>query len=77
MEFCVLKNYPHIKWNFEHQKPLKHYANEIMPSIYDGWFLTMAKSNTKIVYDKEEDVLFLSKGRKVTASIEEPNKKSV
>ena len=30
----------------------------------------MAKSNTKIDYDKEEDILFLSKGRKVKASID-------
>jgi len=30
----------------------------------------MAKVNTKIVYDKEEDILFLSKGRKVKASID-------
>ena len=30
----------------------------------------MAKSNTKIVYDEEEDILFLSKSRKVKASID-------
>ena len=30
----------------------------------------MAKGNTKIVYDDEEDILFLSKGRKVKASID-------
>lgn len=30
----------------------------------------MAKSNTKIVYDGEEDILFLSKEKKVKASIE-------
>ena len=30
----------------------------------------MAKRNTKIVYDDEEDILFLSKGRKVKASID-------
>ena len=30
----------------------------------------MAKSNTKISYDEEEDILFLSKGRKVKASID-------
>jgi len=30
----------------------------------------MAKVNTKIVYDDEEDILFLSKGRKVKASID-------
>ncbi|MAE42987.1 hypothetical protein CMO93_04395 [Candidatus Woesearchaeota archaeon] len=30
----------------------------------------MAKVNTKIDYDKEEDTLFLSKGRKVKASID-------
>jgi len=29
----------------------------------------MAKSNTKIIYDDEEDILFLSKGKKVKASI--------
>ena len=30
----------------------------------------MAKVNTKIIYDKEEDILFLSKQRKVQASID-------
>ncbi|MBC8500588.1 MAG: DUF2283 domain-containing protein [Nanoarchaeota archaeon] len=30
----------------------------------------MAKVNTKIIYDKEEDILYLSKGRKVRASID-------
>jgi uncharacterized protein YuzE len=30
----------------------------------------MAKVNTKIIYDKEEDILFLSKERKVQASID-------
>jgi uncharacterized protein YuzE len=30
----------------------------------------MAKLNTKIIYDEEEDILFLSKGRKVKASID-------
>ena len=30
----------------------------------------MAKGNTKIIYDEEEDILFLSKGRKVKASID-------
>ena len=30
----------------------------------------MAKINTKIIYDKEEDILFLTKGKKVKASIE-------
>ncbi len=30
----------------------------------------MAKINTKIIYDAEDDILFLSKGRKVTASID-------
>ena len=30
----------------------------------------MAKINTKIIYDKEEDILYLSKERKVKASIE-------
>ncbi len=30
----------------------------------------MAKSNTKIIYDIEEDILSLSKGRKVKASID-------
>lgn len=30
----------------------------------------MAKINTKIIYDEEEDILFLSKGRKVKASID-------
>lgn len=30
----------------------------------------MAKVNTKMSYDEEEDILFLSKGRKVKASID-------
>ena len=30
----------------------------------------MAKTNTKIVYDEEEDILSLSKNRKVKASID-------
>ena len=30
----------------------------------------MAKINKKIIYDAEEDILFLSKGRKVKASID-------
>ena len=30
----------------------------------------MAKVNTKIIYDEEEDILFLSKSRKVKASID-------
>src|SRR3989344_2719798 len=30
----------------------------------------MAKINTKIIYDKEEDILYLSKERKIKASIE-------
>ena len=30
----------------------------------------MAKANTKIIYDEEEDILFLSKGRKVKSSID-------
>jgi len=30
----------------------------------------MAKVNKKIIYDEEEDILFLSKGRKVKASID-------
>jgi len=30
----------------------------------------MAKGTTKVDYDEEEDILFLSKGRKVKASIE-------
>ena len=30
----------------------------------------MAKENTKMIYDEEEDILFLSKGRKVKASID-------
>ncbi|HLC65182.1 MAG TPA: DUF2283 domain-containing protein [Candidatus Nanoarchaeia archaeon] len=30
----------------------------------------MAKINTKIIYDEEEDILFLSKGRKVRSSID-------
>ncbi len=30
----------------------------------------MAKLNTKIIYDEEEDILFFSKGRKVKASID-------
>lgn len=30
----------------------------------------MAKGNSKIVYDKEEDILFLSRERKIQASIE-------
>lgn len=30
----------------------------------------MAKVNTKIIYDREEDILFLSKGHKAKASID-------
>lgn len=30
----------------------------------------MAKTDTKIIYDEEEDILFLSKNRKVKASID-------
>lgn len=30
----------------------------------------MAKSNTKIIYDKEEDILYLSRGKPAKASIE-------
>ncbi len=30
----------------------------------------MAKTNTKIIYDKEEDILSLSKSRKIKASID-------
>lgn len=30
----------------------------------------MAKVSTKMIYDKDEDILFLSKGRKIKASID-------
>ena len=30
----------------------------------------MAKADTKIIYDKNEDILYLSRGRKAKASIE-------
>ena len=53
-------------WNSEHQKPPESEADEIMPPISDGWFLTKArqqKTSNVVVHNQQMLENFNSKAR--------------